>query len=177
MNNTRDLTDSDFSLNESSDCSATLDLSDMSSQSYDMSYDNITYSYSGAGGMADTITINPPTPTITISNLNSNAILTSGTSGPSWNTISGINPMSVDQTGTIELRGENADIKVNGESMMQTLRAIQDRLNMLRPNTALESEWDQLRELGEQYRKLETEFKEKSKMWNTLQSMPAPKIK
>jgi hypothetical protein len=51
---------------------------------------------------------------------------------------------------------------------METLRGIQDRLHMLRPNTELEAEWDELRELGEQYRKLEAEFKEKNKMWNTL---------
>ena len=79
--------------------------------------------------------------------------------------------MSISQqqnSGVVELHGENADIRVNGESMMQTLRNIQDRLNMLRPNPELEAEWDQLRAVGEQYRKLESEFKEKSKMWNTL---------
>ena len=76
--------------------------------------------------------------------------------------------LTVSQSGTIHLEGNNADIKVNGESLMETLRGIQDRLNMLTPNTELEAEWDELRALGEQYRKLETEFKEKSKMWNTL---------
>ena len=80
----------------------------------------------------------------------------------------GTPPVTINQSGTIDLQGENADIKVNGESMMETLRGIQDRLNMLRPNPELEEEWDQLRELGDQYRKLEAEFKEKSKMWNTL---------
>ncbi len=76
--------------------------------------------------------------------------------------------LTVDRGGTIQLEGTNADIKINGESLMETLRGIQDRLNMLRPNTELEAEWDQLRELGEQYRMLESELKEKSKMWNTL---------
>ena len=80
----------------------------------------------------------------------------------------GTTPVTIRPSGTIDLQGENADIKVNGESMMETLRGIQDRLNMLRPNPELEEEWDQLRELGDQYRKLEAEFKEKSKMWNTL---------
>ena len=51
---------------------------------------------------------------------------------------------------------------------METLKGIQGRLNMLRHNTELEAEWDQLRELGDQYRKLEAEFNEKSTMWNTL---------
>jgi hypothetical protein len=93
--------------------------------------------------------------------ISSGAVLTSNgwTSTPA---------LTVNQSGTIDLEGKNADIRVNGESLMETLRSIQDRLNMLRPNTELEAEWDQLRELGEQYRKLEAEFKEKSKMWNTL---------
>jgi len=76
--------------------------------------------------------------------------------------------LEVGQSGIIELRGKNADIRVNGESLMETLKGIQDRLNMLRPDPELEAEWDQLRELGEQYRKLEAEFKEKTKMWNAL---------
>jgi hypothetical protein len=66
------------------------------------------------------------------------------------------------------LDGPNADIKINGESLMATLRGIQDRLNILRPNQELEAEWDQLRELGEQYRKLEQELEEKSRAWSLL---------
>ena len=88
---------------------------------------------------------------------------TTNTTVGSWST-----PVTINQSGTIDLQGENADIKVNGESLMETLRSIQDRLNMLRPNLELEAEWDQLKELGDQYRKLEAEFKEKSKMWNVL---------
>ena len=88
-----------------------------------------------------------------------------GLNGSSWTPTP---TLTVSQSGTIHLEGNNADIKVNGESLMEILRGIQDRLNMLTPNTRLEAEWDELRALGEQYRKLETEFKEKSKMWNTL---------
>ena len=69
---------------------------------------------------------------------------------------------------TINLDGPDADIKINGESLMATLRGIQDRLNILRPNQELESEWDQLRVLGEQYRKLEQELEEKSRAWSLL---------
>ena len=52
--------------------------------------------------------------------------------------------------------------------MTETQKGIQDRLNMLRPNAALEAEWDQLRELGQQYRRLEAELTEKSTMWGIL---------
>jgi hypothetical protein len=39
---------------------------------------------------------------------------------------------------------------------------------MLQPNTALEAEWDQLRELGEQYRNLEKQLIQKQRAWDIL---------
>ena len=77
---------------------------------------------------------------------------------------------------TIDLKGENADIKINGVSLMDTLKTIQDRLNILRPNPELETEWDQLRELGDQYRELEKKVKEQGDMWAKLKAMPPPVI-
>jgi hypothetical protein len=71
-------------------------------------------------------------------------------------------------SGQIELKGDQADLIINGVSLTETLQLIQDRLNMLRPNTDLEAEWDQLRELGQQYRKLEAELKEKQRAWDIL---------
>jgi hypothetical protein len=81
---------------------------------------------------------------------------------------------SVGQSGTMELKGDNADIVVNGESLMQTLQVLKDRLNWLQPNPDMESEWDELRELGERYRELEKRCQEKSQVWNTLKKMPDP---
>ena len=72
--------------------------------------------------------------------------------------------------GQLHLEGDGADIHINGESLMKTLQALEQRLNILRPNTELEAEWDQLRELGDQYRQLEAELKEKQKMWNMLKT-------
>ena len=72
---------------------------------------------------------------------------------------------------TLELQGEGADIRINGVSLTDVLKNIEQRLNILRPNTELESEWDQLRELGNRYRQLEAELKEKSLMWNKLKAM------
>jgi hypothetical protein len=71
-------------------------------------------------------------------------------------------------SGQIELKGDQADILINGVSLNATLKGIQDRLCMLQPNTALEAEWDQLRELGKQYRKLEAELLEKQRAWDIL---------
>ena len=112
-------------------------------------------------------TISAGTSTVTIASSPA-SVMMSGTAGPMWTDNTMMSVSQQQNSGVVELRGEKADIVVNGESMMQTLRNIQDRLNMLRPNPELEAEWDELRALGEQYRKLESEFKEKSKMWNTL---------
>ena len=81
-------------------------------------------------------------------------------------------PITSTPNGTLDLRGEGADVKINGVSLTGVLKNIEQRLNILRPNIELEAEWSQLRELGDQYRRLETELKEKSLMWNKLNAIP-----
>ena len=83
-----------------------------------------------------------------------------------------ISPITSTSRGTLELQGEGADVKINGVSLTGVLKNIEERLNILRPNKELEADWDQLRELGNQYRRLEAELKEKSLMWNKLKAMP-----
>ena len=83
-----------------------------------------------------------------------------------------ISPITSTPSGTLELQGEGADVKINGVSLTGVLKNIEERLNILRPNKELEANWDQLRELGNQYRRLEAELKEKSLMWNKLKAMP-----
>ena len=70
---------------------------------------------------------------------------------------------------TLTLNGEDADIKINGVSLTETLKGLQDRLNILRPNADLESRWDELRQVRERYKQLEQEILEKERAWNTLQ--------
>ena len=106
-----------------------------------------------------------------------------GTSAIDWSNISVTSgwttstPSTINQGGTMELRGENADIKVNGRSLMDAIDALEQRLNILVPNPELEKEWDELRELGERYRELEKQCKEKGEMWKKLKQMPPPDIK
>ena len=83
-----------------------------------------------------------------------------------------ISPITSTSRGTLELQGEGADVKINGVSLTGVLKNIEERLNILRPNKELEADWDQLRELGDQYRRLETKLKEKSLMWNKLKAIP-----
>lgn len=91
-----------------------------------------------------------------------------------WTTTS---PSTISQSGVIDIRGENADIKVNGRSLMDAIDALEQRLNILVPNPELEKEWDELRELGKRYRELEKQCKEKGEMWKKLKQMPPPEIK
>ena len=69
----------------------------------------------------------------------------------------------------INLDGKDADIVINGHSLTDTLRALEERLNILVPNTELETEWAELKQLGDAYRKLEQDLVEKINMWQTLQ--------
>lgn len=119
----------------------------------------------------------------------SDTVTLAGATGASynWNTsVNGINSIdwgnisvtsSISQSGLMELHGDNADIKINGRSLMDAIGALEQRLNILVPNPELEKEWDELRELGERYRELEKKCKEKGEMWKKLKQMPPPEIK
>jgi hypothetical protein len=128
-------------------------------------------------GLTDTITLSPtwsvPSSNITIGssipNITvANGAYTTSAFGNVWG--AGAN------SGQLDLTGDNADIKINGKSLVATLEALEHRLNILTPNPQLESEWDELRELGERYRALEKQCEEKAAMWAKLKSMPPPDI-
>ena len=108
-------------------------------------YSNVTITSTGVGTTASPYTYSTGT----------------GISSP-WGTT------STATAGKLTLLGDDADLIVNGKSLNETLQALEEKLNILHPNTELEEEWDELRELGNQYRKLEKELKEKSKMWAAL---------
>jgi hypothetical protein len=129
----------------------------------------------GGAGIADTITLSPTWTTtssnITVGSSIPNITIGSGSgytyANANWNNSA---------SGQINLDGDNADIKINGKSLVDTLTALEQRLNILTPNPKLESDWDELRELGERYRALEKQCEEKAAMWEKLKSMPAPDI-
>jgi hypothetical protein len=76
------------------------------------------------------------------------------------------------QSAKLELQGEDADIMINDRSLMQILDGIEQRLGILKCREDLESEWAELKDLGDQYRKLVQQIEEKTKMWNALKKMP-----
>lgn len=122
-------------------------------------YGNITLS-TGAVGAAY------PTGSVTLS---------SPTNTTNWASTYSINPVKqypasveLNEKG-IQLTAE-ADLVIGGQSIKKTLEAIESRLAILRPATELEAEWAELKRLGDEYRSLEKEIREKMKTWDTLKN-------
>jgi len=84
---------------------------------------------------------------------------------------------NIQPNNTVHIRGKDADLLINEKSLKTWMEKVEERLNILTPNPEMEKEWDQLRRLGERYRKLEKKYQEKAAMWKQLKSMPAPNIK
>jgi hypothetical protein len=125
---------------------------------HDLIDDSETGTYSntviGGGYASSSITINSPNVTTT-----------------------SLNPWaSITTSPKIQLDGEGADIEVNGWSLIESIRRIEERLNILTPNDKLEAEWEELRELGNRYRELEQHIRDKQATWNRLKAMPPPEI-
>lgn len=105
-------------------------------------------------------------------------VYTIGPNTQSWGDLSTTGGLyTQSNSGKISIRGEQADIDINGKSMLQWMQKVEERLNILTPNPDMEKDWDDLRKLGERYRKLEKKCKEKAEMWNKLKSMPPPKVR
>ena len=155
--------------------------------------------------MGDTITLSGASDTITLSSLGqtyANTMVAGGFSDPYYGAVpnvsittgsntapytvtggpytigTGINSpwATINSSPKLRLDGEGADIEVNGESLVGMIRKIEQRLNILHPNTELEAEWEELRALGEQYRKLEQHIKDKQATWDKLKAMPPPVV-
>jgi hypothetical protein len=82
----------------------------------------------------------------------------------------------LEQSGKMSLRGDNADVDINGKSLVRWMEAMEERMNWMQPNVELEKEWDDLKKLGDRYRKLEKKCKEKAEVWKKLKQMPPPRL-
>lgn len=76
--------------------------------------------------------------------------------------------MTVNQSGKISLKGENADLDINGVSLKETLEGIQEMLGLMKMDPALETEFEELRAAGDRYRELRERFREQKAVWDTL---------
>ena len=153
----------------STDHIPTLTISDLDYINSSMTTDTITWTTA-----ADCITTGTSQPnysaSIVGSTVGSNGYTyTTNTTSPWIST--GANTMTVGQSGTIQIQGEDADIKINDKSMVAWMEKVEERLNILTPNPELEKEWDDLRRLGNRYRALERKCKEKAQMWAALKKV------
>ena len=134
----------------------------------DQGKDVDTYSVDLSGVYSNVSITSPYTVTMTVPNT---VFATSST---------GINPpwvQSPPMAGPkIRLEGADADIEINGVSLWATMQEISNRLNIMHTNPELETEWAELRELGEQYRKLEQHILDKQATWDRIRAMPAPDV-
>ena len=118
-------------------------------------WDNIYLSTGDPGTLAPGYTAGTPTPTITWPN-----------TSPTYT----FSDLSITQqpSAKITLTGDDADIEINGESVVGMLKEIRDRLNILKVSEEMEQEWDELRVLREQYEAKLVECREKSQAWAAL---------
>ena len=138
----------------------TVTLSDLDFSNISVEFSTMASPLSG-GAIDDVITISG-TPNASPGYITSTAI--------DWNSMNLASSLGdVRFSNTLDLRGDDADIRLNGVSLVETLKGIQDRLAILRPNADLESRWQQLRDLREQYETLERELQEKEQAWAALQ--------
>lgn len=88
---------------------------------------------------------------------------------PWMTTTQTLDPNWTNKTSTkIHLNGPDADIEINGESLIKSIKAIEKRLNILTVNPRLEADWAELKALGDQYRKLEKHILDKMKTWEKI---------
>jgi hypothetical protein len=76
-------------------------------------------------------------------------------------------------SGKLVLKGESADIEINGESLNETLQAIKDALripNRIQRNDKLEAEFEELKKVREQYEQMVKEYQEKMQTWDILKT-------
>jgi len=141
----------------------TLTITDLEYINSSMTTDTITWTTA-----ADCITTGTSQPNYSASIVGSNGYTyTTNTTSPWISTGATANG----QSGTIEIKGEDADIKINDKSMVTWMEKVEERLNMLSPNPELEKDWDDLRRLGNRYRALERKCKEKAQMWEALKKV------
>ena len=90
-------------------------------------------------------------------------------SGTSWTTA----PVTITQRATIDLKGDDADVVINGESLRDSIKEIKEALRIpsrLARDEVLEKNWSELQAAAEHYEKLLKEYKEKQKVWDALKT-------
>lgn len=86
----------------------------------------------------------------------------------SWaTTASTMQPSSLQVSGDAEFLG---NIKIKGRNLTDWLATVDSRLGILHINSELESEFDELRALGDAYREAERRFTEQKRVYDILKN-------
>lgn len=94
----------------------------------------------------------------------SNVTLSTSPSNGTWATTQG---------GKIELKGESADVVINGESLKETLQAIKEALripNRIQQDAKLEQDFEEIKTLREKYEQKVKEYQEQKRVWDILKN-------
>lgn len=114
--------------------------------------------------MSTTHPITGATVPVSASTLNPNVVAT----GPTpWGTVSTQTNLTAEK---LTLTGANADVVINGVHLSETIKKINERLEILTVNPRLEQKWQELAELGRQYRECEARLLEFEKTLEILES-------
>jgi len=85
-------------------------------------------------------------------------------------TYTNTNLTDLSSSGKISIKGENADLDINGVSLKDFMQRVEQRLAILTPDSRLEAEWEELRVLGDRYRELEKEINDRMKTFDILKN-------
>jgi hypothetical protein len=122
------------------------------------------YTYTTSGTSIPVYSTNTTSNTITWGTTTSNTspwVTISDSSTPNSLSVKGDAKFEHD----VEILG---DLKIKNKSLSESLKNIEERLSILRPNEELEERWEDLRRLRKEYMAIEAELIEKEKMWAIL---------
>ena len=111
---------------------------------------NHSYNYGTIGGAGNTI--NSGAGITTINNINSNSLWTTGTSGYTFNNTP--NTVSINTTGIDMAAG--TDIKIDGKSLKEFMKKMEQRLSILVPDPAKLEKFEALKKAYEHYKTMES---------------------
>ena len=131
---------------------------------YSSSYNITGPDIDWANATSNTISIGPYTTSAT--GATGSIYTIAGSNGTSWTTATQQPKVHLTAKG-LDM-GENCDIKIGDWSLKDFCQKMEERLAILSPNPKLEAEWEELKELGDRYRQLEADIKDKMKTWDVL---------
>jgi hypothetical protein len=103
----------------------------------------------------------------------SNAIYVGGGGGGTWTSATWPSVTATATPGALQVHGDaefKGNVKVGGRDLTQWLEQVEGRLGMLQVNPGLESEFDELRALGDAYREAERRFLEQKRVYDILKT-------